>query len=205
MIWSLLGAGPAIRQGPVLPGPLGTGYAPFMTSLPPLRAVFLDRDGVLNVDHGYVHDPKALEWVAGAREAVARLTMAGLKVILVTNQSGIGRGYFDEAGMNRFHDAMRGDLAKLGGRLDAIYFAPHHEDAALEAYRVADHPDRKPNPGMVLRGLADFSLRPDEAVLIGDKDTDIEAALRAGVKGFLFPGGDLLAFITRVLADRLPH
>jgi len=168
-----------------------------------LRAVFLDRDGVLNIDHGYVHDPAALEWVAGAREAVAALTRAGLKLIVVTNQSGIGRGYFDEPAMDRFHAAMQADLTAVGGRIDAFYFAPHHEDAVLEAYRVADHPDRKPNPGMILRGLAAFGLRPDEAVLIGDKDTDVEAARRAGVEGLLFPGGDLLDFTQRELAGRL--
>jgi len=174
-----------------------------MITSSPLRAVFLDRDGVLNIDHGYVHDPAALDWVAGAREAVAALTLAGLKLIVVTNQSGIGRGYFDESAMDRFHAAMQAGLAELGGRIDAFYFAPHHEDAVLEAYRVADHPDRKPNPGMILRGLAAYGLRPDETVLIGDKDTDIEAARRAGVEGLLFPGGDLLDFARRELADRL--
>jgi D-glycero-D-manno-heptose 1,7-bisphosphate phosphatase len=168
-----------------------------------LRAVFLDRDGVLNVDHGYVHDPAMLEWITGAREAVAAMTTAGLKVIVVTNQSGIGRGYFDEPAMDRFHAAMQAVLAQVGGRIDAFYFAPYHEDAAVEAYRVADHPDRKPNPGMILRGLADFALRPDQAVLIGDKDTDVEAARRAGVEGLLFPGGDLLDFVRRRLAGRL--
>jgi len=174
-----------------------------MISSPPLRAVFLDRDGVLNIDHGYVHDPEALEWIAGAREAVAAMTAAGLKVIVVTNQSGIGRGYFDEPAMDRFHAAMQAALARVGGRIDAFYFAPHHQDAVVEAYRVADHPDRKPNPGMILRGLAEFGLGADEAVLIGDKDTDIEAARRAGVEGLLFPGGNLLDFARAGLAGRL--
>ncbi len=174
-----------------------------MTTPALLRAVFLDRDGVLNVDHGYVHDPARLEWIAGAREAVALLTAAGLKVIVVTNQSGIGRGYFDEAAMDGFHGAMRAELARLGGRIDAFYFAPHHEDAVVEAYRVADHPDRKPNPGMILRGLADFGLQPEEAILVGDKDTDVEAARRAGVEGLLFPGGDLHDFIRQGLGARL--
>ena len=174
-----------------------------MTSSSPLRAVFLDRDGVLNVDHGYVHDPAALEWIAGAPEAVAAMTRAGLKVIVVTNQSGIGRGYFDEPAMDRFHAAMQAALARVGGRIDAFYFAPHHRDATTDAYRVADHPDRKPNPGMILRGLADFGLRPDEVVLIGDKDTDVEAARRAGVEGLLFPGGDLQDFVRRHLVGRL--
>jgi dTDP-4-dehydrorhamnose reductase len=113
-----------------------------MTTLdsPPLKAVFLDRDGVLNVDHGYVYDPAKLNWIDGAREAVAAMTKAGLKVLVVTNQSGIGRGYFDEAQMGRFHAAMQDQLAELGGRIDAFYHSPFHETAVVEAFRVADHP-----------------------------------------------------------------
>ncbi len=170
----------------------------------PLRAVFLDRDGVLNIDHGYVADPDRLDWIAGAREAVAALTRAGLKVMVVTNQSGIGRGYFEEAAMHAFHAEMQAQLATQGGRIDAFYFAPHHEDAAVDAYRVADHPDRKPNPGMLLRGLAEAGLTPREAVIIGDKDSDVEAGRRAGMPGYLFPGGDLHAFVLSVLGERVP-
>jgi D-glycero-D-manno-heptose 1,7-bisphosphate phosphatase len=175
-----------------------------MDTPPPLRAVFLDRDGVLNVDHGYVADPARLVWIDGAREAVAALTRAGLKVMVVTNQSGIGRGYFEEAAMHGFHAAMQAQLAPLGGQIDAFYFAPHHENAAIDAYRVADHPDRKPNPGMVLRGLADFGLTPAEAVIIGDRSSDVEAGRRAGLPGYLFRGGDLHAFVIEVLGDRVP-
>lgn len=174
-----------------------------MDTSSPLRAVFLDRDGVLNIDHGYVADPARLNWIEGAREAVAALTGAGLKVIVVTNQSGIGRGYFDEAAMHGFHEAMQAQLAPLGGRIDAFYFAPHHENAIVEAYRVTDHPDRKPNPGMVLRGLAEFGLTPAEAVIIGDRSSDIEAGRRAGLPGHLFRGGDLHAFVVEVLGDRV--
>lgn len=172
--------------------------------LPPLKAVFLDRDGVLNIDHGYVHDPAKLDWIDGARDAVAAMTRAGLKVLVVTNQSGIGRGYFDEPALKRFHVAMQAQLAEVGGRIDAFYHCPFHEAAAVEAYRVADHPDRKPNPGMILRGLAEWSLRPDEAVIIGDRDIDVEAGRRAGMPGHLFEGGDLRAFVGAVLGDRVP-
>jgi D-glycero-D-manno-heptose 1,7-bisphosphate phosphatase len=173
-------------------------------SLPPLKAVFLDRDGVLNIDHGYVYDPAKLEWITGAREAVAAMSQAGLKVLVVTNQSGIGRGYFDEPAMDRFHAAMQAQLAEVGGRIDAFYHSPFHETAVVEAYRVADHPDRKPNPGMVLRGLADWNLTPDEAVIIGDRHIDVEAGSRAGVPGYLFKGGDLRAFVGQVLGERVP-
>ena len=174
-----------------------------MDTLPPLRAVFLDRDGVLNVDHGYVSDPARLDWIDGAREAVAAMTKAGLKVMVVTNQSGIGRGYFEEAAMHGFHAAMQAQLAPFGGQIDAFYFAPHHENA-VDVYRVVDHPDRKPNPGMILRGLAEFGLTPAEAVIIGDRSSDVEAGRRAGMPGFLFRGGDLHAFVLSVLGERVP-
>lgn len=160
-----------------------------------LAAVIFDRDGVLNVDHGYVGQVERLEWIPGARRAVARLTAAGAKVIVATNQSGVARGYFDLAAVETLHTAMRADLAADGGRLDAVYVCPFHEDAVSTDYRVADHPDRKPNPGMVLKALADFGLDAAQVVLVGDRDSDIEAARRAGVRGVKFEGGDLELFL----------
>ena len=97
--------------------------------------------------------------------------------------------------MQAFHEEMRRQLAGTGARIDAIYHCPFHEDAAEERYRQADHPDRKPNPGMILRGLADFDIAPDRALMIGDKDSDMEAARAAGIDGYLFTGGDLDAFL----------
>jgi D-glycero-D-manno-heptose 1,7-bisphosphate phosphatase len=158
-------------------------------------AVFLDRDGVLNVDHGYVGAVERFEWIAGAREAVARLNRLGLLVVVVTNQSGIGRGYYDEAAMEAVHAAMTADLAKAGAHIDALYACPFHPEAADPRYRHPDHPDRKPNPGMILRAIADLNIDPSRALLIGDKATDLEAARRAGVRGVRFGGGDLDAFL----------
>ena len=162
-------------------------------------AVIFDRDGVLNVDTGYAYDPAKLEWMPGARAAVARVNRAGAVAVVATNQSGIGRGYYREADMEAFHEEMVRQLEADGARIDRIYFAPHHEAAPEERYRVADHPDRKPNPGMLLRALADFGIDPADAIMIGDKETDMEAARRAGVAGFLYRGGDLDAFV----AERL--
>lgn len=162
-------------------------------------AVIFDRDGVLNVDTGYAYDPAKLEWMPGARAAVARVNRAGVLALIATNQSGIGRGYYTEDQMHGFHDEMIRQLEAEGARIDRIYFAPHHEDAPEDHYRVADHPDRKPNPGMLLRGLAEFGVEPADAIMIGDKETDMEAARRAGVAGFLYRGGDLDAFV----AERL--
>jgi D-glycero-D-manno-heptose 1,7-bisphosphate phosphatase len=164
------------------------------------KAVIFDRDGVLNVDHGYVFEVDKLEWIDGAKRAVRRCNDAGVLAIVATNQSGIGRGYYDEASMHALHDQMQADLAAEGAHLDAIYYCPYHPQARDEALRHPDHPDRKPNPGMILRALEEWSLDPADVVLIGDKDTDVEAAERAGVRGFLFTGGNLEAF----LAGKLP-
>jgi D-glycero-D-manno-heptose 1,7-bisphosphate phosphatase len=165
-------------------------------------AVFLDRDGVLNVDHGYVHQVEHLEWVPGAQAAVARIKALGLLAIVVTNQSGVARGYYDEAAVAAVHDAMQDDLAKAGGRIDAFYSCPFLHDAVIERYRHPDHPDRKPNPGMLLRAMADWSIDPARALMIGDKESDLEAARRAGITGVLFPGGDLSAFLAGLTLPR---
>ena len=155
--------------------------------------VIFDRDGVLNVDHGYVGSWDRFEWIAGARAAIARLNAAGIIVIVVTNQSGVARGYYDLAAEDALHAAMRADLAPA--HIDAFYVALHHPDAVADAWRVADHPDRKPNPGMILRALADWRLDPTRTVLIGDKPSDLEAARRAGIRGLLFGAGDLDVFV----------
>ncbi|HEY5070682.1 MAG TPA: HAD family hydrolase [Caulobacteraceae bacterium] len=157
--------------------------------------MIFDRDGVLNVDHGYVVEPRQLEWVAGARRAVADLNGAGVVVIVATNQSGVARGYFDLAAVDRFHEAMQADLARDGGRIDAFYVCPFHPDASVEQFRRLDHPDRKPNPGMILRALEDWAIEPGRALVIGDASSDLEAARSAGVAGALFRGGDLSVFI----------
>jgi D-glycero-D-manno-heptose 1,7-bisphosphate phosphatase len=166
-------------------------------------AVIFDRDGVLNVDHGYVGAVDRLEWVAGARRAIGRLNRAGVLVIVATNQSGVAHGFFDEAAVARVHAAMQADLAAEGARIDAIYVCPFHSDARLEAYAHPDHPDRKPNPGMILKAMADFDLDPARTFLIGDKETDLEAARRAGVAGFKFEGGDLADFLEATAPARL--
>ena len=157
--------------------------------------VIFDRDGVLNVDHGYVGEVERLEWVPGARRAVRRLNEAGVATAVVTNQSGVARGYFDLPAVERVHAAMRADLAVEGAWLDAIYVCPFFPEAAVAACAHPDHPDRKPNPGMILKALAELDLDPARTVVIGDKPSDMEAARRAGVAGALFTGGDLDAFI----------
>jgi len=177
----------------------GWGITDAMNAQRPVMVIF-DRDGVLNVDHGYAYDPARLEWIPGARAAVKRVNEAGAIAVIATNQSGIGRGYYSEIQMEAFHAEMLAQLAAQGARIDAVYFCPFHEDAAEDRYRVADHPDRKPNPGMLLRALADFAVAPTDAVMIGDKPSDMEAARRAGVRGVFYEGDDLEALTQAQLA-----
>ena len=165
---------------------------------PPQKpALFLDRDGVLNEDRGYVSRWEDFHWIPGARETVATFNRAGWLVIVVTNQSGVGRVYYTEADVHALHDRMQADLAQVGGRIDAFYHAPQHPDAEASAYRHPDPPLRKPNPGMILQALADWPIDREASLLVGDKPSDLEAALRAGVRGVLFGGGDLAAFLAK--------
>ena len=163
-------------------------------------AAFFDRDGVLNLDTGYVHRPVDFQWTPGAMAAIAAANAAGLAVVVVTNQSGVARGYYGEADVEALHAWMYGELARSGARIDRFYHCPYHEDGVVEAYRVANHPDRKPNPGMLLRAVADLDLDPKASFLIGDQPSDMTAGERAGVAPYLFDGGDLLALTRRAIA-----
>lgn len=174
-----------------------------MTGDPERRgAAFFDRDGVLNRDKGYVGRSDDVEWMPGAAEAIRLANQAGLLVVVVTNQSGVARGYYGEADVRALHAWMTGQLATEGARIDRFYYCPFHEEASVEAYRVADHPERKPNPGMVLRAIKELSIDPGRSFLIGDQLTDVVAGARAGVASYLFDGSDLAA-LTRQAIDEL--
>jgi D-glycero-D-manno-heptose 1,7-bisphosphate phosphatase len=148
-------------------------------------AIFFDRDGVLNVDGGFVHRVEDFRWIEGAREAVKLVNDAGPYVIVVTNQSGVARGYFGEEDVQRLHAWIARDLAQHGAHIDAFYYCPYLDDANVAAYRIVDHPDRKPNPGMILRALSDFGVDPGRAVLIGDKASDLDPGCEMPLSGLL--------------------
>ena len=161
---------------------------------------FLDRDGVLIVDCGYPHRPDQLVLIPGAAEAVKRLNAAGYVVVIVTNQSGVARGLFSEETMHGFNALLIARLAEAGARIDAVYACPFHAEAVDDRYRHPDHPDRKPNPGMLLKAVAEHDLDPARSLMIGDQPSDMEAARRAGVAGHRFvEGGDLDQFVVGLL------
>jgi D-glycero-D-manno-heptose 1,7-bisphosphate phosphatase len=154
---------------------------------------FLDRDGTITQDNGYTYKREDLMLLPGAATAVRRLNEAGYFVIVVTNQSGVARGYFSEADVEAFHQALTHALAETGAYIDGFYHCPYHGDAVIEAYRVDDHPDRKPNPGMVTRALAEWPIDAARSFLIGDSETDGQAAARAGIAFYKVGSGQGLA------------
>jgi D-glycero-D-manno-heptose 1,7-bisphosphate phosphatase len=150
-----------------------------------LPVAFLDRDGVLNVDSGYVHRPDQLEWVDGAPAAVRLLNEAGFVVVVVTNQSGVARGIYDEATVRRLHEHMQRVLAERGARIDAFYYCPHHPDGKVAQYALRCN-CRKPGTGMLDQAAKDWPVDRARSFLIGDKDVDMQAASAFGIKGVMF-------------------
>jgi len=164
-------------------------------------AVFLDRDGVLNEDSGYVFRPADLKWVEGAREAVKAINEAGYLVFVVTNQSGVARGLYEESDVQRLHAWMANELATIGARIDAFEYCPDHPDAVVERYRRASV-RRKPGPGMITDLISRYDVDTSRSLLIGDRQIDMEAAHAAGIKGYLFSGGNLCTFVRSILASK---
>lgn len=171
-----------------------------MTKPAPRPALFLDRDGVINVDRNYIYRVEDFEWVEGAVDVIRRFNEKGWWVFVVTNQSGIARGYYTEDQMQVLHDWLGVELERLGARIDRIYHCPFHEEGTIPHY-TKDSYDRKPKPGMLIRAMTDFPVIKEQSFLIGDKQADLDAARSAGVRGFLFSGGNLSQFADWALAD----
>ena len=144
------------------------------------RALFLDRDGVINIDHGYVHTRETFDLVSGIFDLVRRFREQGFLCIVVTNSAGIARGYFSESHFREFSAWIMEEFSRAGAPLDAIYYCPHHPSAGAPPYR-RECSCRKPEPGMILQAASDFGLNLADSVLVGDQDTDILAGARAGI------------------------
>lgn len=163
-------------------------------------ALFLDRDGVINVDHGYVARVEDWQWVDGAQACIANFRARDWFVFVVTNQSGIAMDHYSEADMEAVHAHMQSGLAEAGTEVDAIYACPYHPEATNPAFQK-DSFNRKPKPGMLLQAMAEFPVKREASFLIGDKQTDIDAAHAAGIGGFLFKGGNLANYAEWALAS----
>lgn len=153
------------------------------------RAAFLDRDGVINIDHAYVHDREHFEWVPGVLEGARMLTDAGFLLVVVTNQSGIGRGYYTEADFHALTDWMCGVFAEAGAPIAAVRFCPHHPEKALGLYR-RECRCRKPQPGMILDAAKDLNIDLSRSILFGDKPEDCTAGRSAGLPERVLLGTD---------------
>ncbi len=148
-------------------------------------AVFLDRDGTLNVDKGYVHRLQDWEWIPGAIDSLVALKKAGFLLIVITNQAGIAREYYKSADMEALHDAINHELNQHGVSIDGFYHCPHHPKFG----DLRECNCRKPEPGMILQAHIDFDIDLGKSWLIGDKFSDIQAGLDAGVKSILVMTG----------------
>ena len=164
-------------------------------------AAFLDRDGVINIDTGYVYRPEDLHFTPTAPQAIRLLNEHGYWVIVVTNQSGVARGMFDLAAVHRFHAAMAERLRLEGARIDEFYVAPYHPDGSVHPFCI-EHEDRKPGPGMLLRAFREWPIERQGSFLVGDKPSDLAAASAAGLPGLLVPTntGDLASVVSAQIA-----
>jgi D-glycero-D-manno-heptose 1,7-bisphosphate phosphatase len=145
----------------------------------PRRLALIDRDGTIIVDKVYLSDPDGIEFAPGAVEGLRLLRDAGFALALITNQSGIARGLFDVATLERIHDRLKSMLAAEGLQFKAIYFCPHGPDDGCDC--------RKPKPGMLRKAMRELGFKPDEVVVVGDSDADMGAAEAAGVAGVRAP------------------
>jgi D-glycero-D-manno-heptose 1,7-bisphosphate phosphatase len=169
----------------------GGGLSPGTNRRKPMKhkfAVFLDRDGTVTEEIGYVTDPKRLRLIPSSAEAISLLNSRQIPVILATNQAGVARGYFREEMIGKCHERLEEMLGSLGARLDAIYYCPHHPSVGEPPYRL-DCNCRKPKPGMFLKAAEQFRIELSSSYMIGDKASDLEAAKVAGAHPLLVRTG----------------
>jgi D-glycero-D-manno-heptose 1,7-bisphosphate phosphatase len=154
-------------------------------SEPARPCVFIDRDGTLNVEKNYLHRYEDWEWIPGSVEMLRQLRDAGFLTIVVTNQAGVGRGYYDEAAIERLHTLVDKELRAAGSGIDAYYYCPHHPQYG----EVRDCDCRKPAPGMLLKAQRQWNVALEHSWMVGDKLSDIKAGLAAGVRCILVRTG----------------
>ena len=150
----------------------------------PRRAAFIDRDGTLTEEVGYVNHVRRLRLLPRSAEAIRRLNAASIPAVVVTNQAGVARGYFSEEILNQVNAALVAQLKEAGAHLDGLYVCAHHPAEGEPPFRAACD-CRKPAPGLVRRASADLGLDPTRSIVVGDKPSDLELAARVGARGVL--------------------
>jgi D-glycero-D-manno-heptose 1,7-bisphosphate phosphatase len=153
-----------------------------------IRAVFLDRDGTINVDNEYVRRVEDFEFVPGAIEGLQLLAAAHIDIVVVSNQAGIAKGIFSETDLAAVNRHMETELLRHGVKLAGIYFCPHHPQATISRYRKACS-CRKPNPGLLIAAMRARGIAPGEAVMVGDRNSDVEAGRALGLTTYLVETG----------------
>jgi len=152
------------------------------------KAVFLDRDGTINEEVGYINHASRFKIFSYAFDSIQILNELGFKVIVITNQSGLARGYFDEQLLSHLHRQLLEQAEKNKAKIDKIYFCPHHKDGVVEKYKK-DCDCRKPKPGMLFKARNDFNLSLEDSYLIGDRYKDVQFALKNNVKAIFVKTG----------------
>jgi D,D-heptose 1,7-bisphosphate phosphatase len=162
-------------------------------------AIFFDRDGVLNFDNGYTYKIENFTWIESAIESIKLFNDAGWLVFVVSNQSGVARGYYDVSDVNYLHDWMQFQLILNGAHIDSFYYCPHHPDGVIPKFSIICD-CRKPNPGLIISAFSNWPMIDvSKSWLIGDKPTDIQAAKLSGINSFLFTDNNLLSISNRIL------
>lgn len=159
------------------------------------KAVFFDRDGTLNEEVHYLHKIEDFKWIEGAIDAIKYCNDNGYLAIVITNQSGVARGFYPESDIMKLYNWMNTDLAKYGAHLDGIYYCPHHPTGKVKEYTM-ECDCRKPKPGMLFKAQKDHNIDLKSSYLIGDGARDVECAEAAGVKEIRYMGGNLYHTLT---------
>ncbi|MBR2215000.1 MAG: HAD family hydrolase [Selenomonadaceae bacterium] len=154
------------------------------------KAVFFDRDGTLNVDVHYLHRPEDFHWIPGAQEAISYVKKLGYLAIVITNQSGVARGFYPETDIVALHDWMNRELAKVGASLDDIFYCPHHPEGKIPQY-TKKCACRKPGTLLIDDACERYDIDREGSFFVGDAVSDMECAKAAGVKGIRYTGGNL--------------
>ena len=154
-----------------------------------IRAIFFDRDGVLNEEVGYLWEVERFKWIDGAREAIKFCNECGFVTVVVTNQSGIARGMYTSREVENLHAFMQRSLSEVGAHIDAFYYCPHHPEGSVAEFSIVCD-CRKPKPGLIQKACSELDIDPAQSILFGDSKRDLDAAQAAGLRAGIFFTGE---------------